>query len=392
MKLLTKNKNIVFFFSVTLVMAAMVWYGTNSKISYTPNYRESVSFPVGKVIEVTSDQTETDDYGLRRGRQELRVKLLSGTRRGDTVDVVNTLTVDHSAYAKTGMRIVVYFDQQPGDDYYFASVQNYERSRIIYAIIALFFFLLAAVGGKTGIRSAFGLVFTFVVIIFFLIPSIINGAPPTPLTLAMIVCIIAVSLVSTLGFTKKACAGMIGTVVGVALCGVFYALISGALRISGYNVPEIDSLIVIAYNTNIRVGELLFCGILITSLGAATDVSVSVASSVAELSGTNAEATFQGLFRSGMRIGRDIAGAMSGTLILAFTGSFFTTLILLRIYEVQYNHLINMDEIAIEILQAAASSSALILCAPITACIASRLFCARPKHRRRSGIFAGDRA
>jgi uncharacterized membrane protein len=75
-----------------------------------------------------------------------------------------------------------------------------------------------------------------------------------------------------------------------------------------------------------------------------------------------------------VKIGRDIIGATANTLILAFTGSFFTTLIFLRIYEGQFNHLISLNEIAIEILQAVAASAALIFCAPATAYIAARLY------------------
>jgi uncharacterized membrane protein len=253
---------------------------------------------------------------------------------------------------------------------------------MLYAAVGLFLFLLAAVGGKTGIRSAFGLIFTFTVIIFFMIPSIIKGAPPVFLSLASVIFITAVSLVSTLGFTKKALVGMLGTGIGAAFCCIFYVLISRALHITGYNIPEIDSLIVIAYNTNIKIGDFLFCGVLVASLGAVMDVSVSVASVIAELSETGADISFERLYRSGMKIGRDIVGAMSNTLILAFTGSFFTTLIILRVYQAQYNYLFNSNEIAIEVLQAVAPSSALILCAPVTAAIAARAYGGKPGRKK----------
>jgi uncharacterized membrane protein len=186
------------------------------------------------------------------------------------------------------------------------------------------------------------------------------------------------------GFTKKACVVMLGTAVGVALCCLFYALLSRALHVTGYCAPQIDSLIVIANNTGIKVGDFLFCGVLIASLGAVIDVSVSVASSVAELSAVNDKMTFGALFRSGVKIGRDIIGATANTLILALTGSFFTTLIFLRVYEVQYNRLINLNEIAIELLQAITASSALILCAPITAYFAARLYCGARRSRVRA--------
>ncbi|MDR0458987.1 MAG: YibE/F family protein [Coriobacteriales bacterium] len=381
---------IAFFLVVILIMCAAVYFGLHSNIEYSPYYSPGVSFPIGRVVEIVSDQTEIDEFGLHRGRQDLRVELLSTEKRGQIIDVINILSIDHSVYLQIGQRIVVYYDQQPGDDYYFASVQGVDRSWTILGLIALFFCLLVAVGGKTGLRSAFGLAFTFIVVIFFLIPLIIQGAPPVWLSLATTVGIIVVSLLSMLGFSKKAYVGMLSTTTGVLLCCLFYTLISQALHITGYNISDIDSLVVIAYNTNIKVGDLLFCGVLLASLGAVIDVSVSVASSVAELSETNALASFHQLFRSGVRIGRDIIGATANTLILAFTGSFFTTLVILRIYEIQFNHLINLDEIAVELLQALASSSALILCAPITALIAARVFSRRKQQQSLPAFSTSD--
>jgi uncharacterized membrane protein len=368
------NKNTVFFFVVTLAIAAMIRYGWGSGIDYSPLNTDNISFVPGRVAEVVSDLTEIDGHGLRRGRQDLQVELLSGAREGDVIDVRNTLSIDHNVYVTKGQRIVVYLDQQPGEDYYFATVQSYERTGTIYTVIALFLCLMVAVGGRTGLRSAFGLIFTFVVIIFLLIPLIIRGAPPVWLSLGLIFCIVVVSLISTLGFTKKTSVSILGTSIGVVFCCVFFVLVGHALHITGYNVPEIDTLIVIEQNTNIKVGDFLFVGILIASLGAVLDVSVSVASSVSELSEMDKSLGFSPLFRSGMRIGRDIIGATANTLIMAFVGTFFVTLIMFRIYHVQFFQLINLNEISIELLQAVASASALILCAPVTAFIAARMY------------------
>jgi uncharacterized membrane protein len=63
---------------------------------------------------------------------------------------------------------------------------------------------------------------------------------------------------------------------------------------------------------------------------------------------------------------------------MALTGSFFVTLIMFRIYNIQFNQLINIDDIAIELLQVLASSSALVLCAPVTAFVAAYLYGGKP--------------
>ena len=53
--------------------------------------------------------------------------------------------------------------------------------------------------------------------------------------------------------------------------------------ISGYNVSAIESLIYVRDQTGIEVGQLLFAGILIASLGAVMDVAMSISSTIEEI-------------------------------------------------------------------------------------------------------------
>ena len=370
------NKNTVFFIAVTMVMVLMVWFGKNSSIIYTPNlnYDPNVEYVSGRVVEVIADETAINDYGMRTGAQQILVKIMSGSHKGEIIEITNRVFMENSVYAKAGQRLNIYFYAPPASDTPVASVRNYERSTTIYLIIGFFIFLLALVGGVTGIRSAFGLIFTFVVILFLLIPLIVQGWSPAGLSLGLGFVIIVISLISILGFTTKTYVCMISTGIGVAICGLFYLIFSKALHITGYNADDIDALLVIMQNSNIQVADFLFCGILIASLGAILDVTVSIASSIEELSVTNPKSDERSLFRSGMNIGRDIIGATSNTLILAFAGTFFISLIIFRINKFNYHMLISSTDIGIEVLRAIAASTALILVAPVTAFIGSKVY------------------
>jgi len=379
------NKHIIFYAVVILAMAGMIWFGLSR--NNQPRGAEGVSFLPARVVEVVEDRTQLNAVGARVGTQYLRVRLLSGPRRGDVVEARNMLfPIEHAVYAREGLRLLVFFEQRPGAaDYdYFAHVQSYDRSLGIYIVVLGFFGLLALVFGKTGIRSAFSLVFTFVVIIFLLLPLIVSGHPPALMTVLLSLCIIVVSLISIMGFEKKTFVSIAGSSLGILFYGIFYLLISAVLRITGFNVQEVDLLIVAGLG--VGVSELLFCAILIASLGALMDVSVSLASVTAEISATDKTAGFKELFSSGMKIGRDIIGSSSNTLILAFTGTFFIMLILFNINNVQYAVLINRTDIAIEVLRAISASAAMVLCAPATAFIGSHVFAAKkglPKSSKR---------
>jgi len=375
-KYLPKNTREVFFFFVTtILMAIMIWYGRSNHIDFGFNSLVGVTFPTGRVVEVITDETDIDyETGLRMGRQMLLVELRTGQRRGEVVEVQNTLFIGNSVYAEVGSRLVLYFEQFEESDSYFVRVHSFERATAIYVITLLFIGLLGAVFGKAGLRSAYGLIFSFVVIIFLLIPTIVSGAPPAMLTIVSALLIVTVSLLSVMGFERKTYVSIVGTIIGIGFYALFYALISSALNITGANVPEMASLVVIGFNTNVRLGELLFCGILIASLGAVMDVSVSIASVTAELSETSPDAKSKTLFRSGMKIGRDLIGSSSNTLILAFTGSFFIALILYRTNNFPYDMLINQIDIGIEVLRAISASAAMVLTAPATAVIGSHIY------------------
>ena len=79
------------------------------------------------------------------------------------------------------------------------------------------------------------------------------------------------------------------------------------------------------------------------------------------------------LFASGMRVGRDMMGTMTNTLILAFVGGSLTTLVIDYAYNISFYQLINSYQIGIEIMQGVAGSLGIVLTVPITSFLASWL-------------------
>ena len=376
------SKNVLFFAITTLAMVIMIGYGATNQIDFGFNQNHGVTFPTGRVLEVVSDETGVDTTGIRMGRQDLIVEILSGDYRGEVVEVQNIMVIGHSVYAQEGMRLMLYFERMPGTTDYFARVQSHERATGIYMIAILFCALLAAVFGKAGLRSAFSLAFTFVVIIFLLIPAIVAGGPPALLTIILSFVIIVVSLIAIMGFGKKTLVSIAGTSIGIVCYCLFYLMISAVLNITGFNVEQMSTIMVIGFNTPVGISQLLFSGILIASLGAIMDVAVSLSSAIAELSIAKPKANFKDLFTSGMKVGRDLIGSSSNTLILAFTGSFFITLIVFRTNNFSYDMLINGVEIGIEVLRALSASAAMVLAAPATAVIGAYVHGKKPRNKK----------
>ena len=106
------------------------------------------------------------------------------------------------------------------------------------------------------------------------------------------------------------------------------------------------------YETNdIQVGGLLFSGLLISTLGAVMDVAMSISSAMKEIYDQNHQITRMQLVKAGMRVGRDMMGTDSNTLILAFAGSSISMLIMDYAYHLPYLQIINSNNIGIALMQ-----------------------------------------
>lgn len=101
------------------------------------------------------------------------------------------------------------------------------------------------------------------------------------------------------------------------------------------------------------------------------DVAMSISSTIEEISYQNPELGVKELFFSGMRVGKDMMGTMSNTLILAFAGGSINTLVFIYAYNYEYLQMINMFDIGIEIIQGVASSMGVILTVPICSFLAA---------------------
>ena len=98
---------------------------------------------------------------------------------------------------------------------------------------------------------------------------------------------------------------------------------------------------------------------------------MSVSSTISEIHYRNPTLSRKELFTSGIRVGKDMMGTMSNTLILAFTGSSVNTLVFMYAYGYSARQITNMYSIGIEIIQGIASTMGVILTVPIVSVISA---------------------
>lgn len=130
-----------------------------------------------------------------------------------------------------------------------------------------------------------------------------------------------------------------------------------------------EQLLNIAPDYNIKLSGILFSSILIASLGAVMDVSMSMASSMQEIFLANPKISSKDLFLSGLNVGRDITGTMSNTLILAFAGSSLPLIMMIWAYGMSIRQFMNIPRIVIEIMHGLSGSIGIIASVPCTAIV-----------------------
>lgn len=332
--------------------------------------REGQTFEKGVVTEILQDNVQPD--GSRVGEQVVRVLMKTGGLKGREIETTSSSGFLFGAPCTVGMKVVVM--QSLAGDTVVSSVYAQDREFQILAFAALYLLALCLIGGWQGAKGALGLVFTFGCILWVYLPLVYRGW--SPFWSAVLVC--AVTAVVTLwlvgGPTRKTLVATAGTVAGVVMAGVAASLFSLATGITGWNVSDIESLMTLWSTADIQVGGLLFSGLLISSLGATMDVAMSIASSMAEVQAQTPDISCRALFQAGMRVGRDMMGTDSNTLILAFAGGSVSMLVLDYAYDLPWLQIINSNNIGIAVMQGLAGSFGVVLSVPVTVALAMLLY------------------
>ncbi|MCD8014573.1 MAG: YibE/F family protein [Lachnospiraceae bacterium] len=346
--------------------------------------RTGQTFEKGVVTEIVKDNLQSD--GSRSGQQTVKVEMLTGVRKGEVLEMTSSSGYLFGAGCTVGMHVIVM--QSVSGDTTVASVYTKDREWVIYIFAALYLLLLCVVGGKQGVKGSLGLIFTFASVIFLYIPLIYRGY--SPFWVAVFVCFVTTLVTMYLigGATRKTVCAIGGTVAGILSAGVAAILFSRASGITGYNVSDIESLITLWNVKGIQVGGLLFSGLLISALGATMDVAMSVSSAMDEIVRQNPSISRKELWFAGMRVGRDMMGTDSNTLILAFAGTSTSTLMLDYAYNLPYQQLINSNNIGIAIMQGLAGSYGIVLSVPLTVTLGAALLVKRKEKESRMPVNA----
>lgn len=268
-----------------------------------------------------------------------------------------------------------------------------DRGGSMLWLALLFAVVVVLVARRRGLMALVSLGFAAAVVIGFLIPALLSGAPPVPVTLSAAALILVVMLYATHGVSMRTSVALVGALLGLGMSAALaWSGVIGA-RLAG--VGDDSAELLISSAPSIDVQQLVIASVIVAGLGTLNDVTVTQASALWELREASPTIAGRDLFRRAVRIGRDHVASSVYTLMFAYLGTALVLLVAVQLYRGSPLDFVTAESVAEEVVRALVGGIALVLAMPITTALATavvaRTASAGPagsgKHGpRRSGI------
>jgi uncharacterized membrane protein len=298
----------------------------------------------------------------------VRVRVTSGPDRGKTTQLPELTFGADVPTLEQGDRVVLgrVVDPTGRVDYYFSDLQ---RRRPLLLLALLFAVAVVAIGRWRGFAALIGLAITWTVLVWFMLPAVLDGKSPVAVALVGSAVIMFFVLYLTHGLHMQTTTALLGTLVSLGLTGVLASVFVAASHITGLSSEE--NVYLQSVGGRFSVSGVLLAGIVIGALGALNDVTVTQASAVWELHAANPAFRPFALYRSAMRIGRDHIASTVDTLVLAYAGASLPLLILFTLADRPVGDILTSEIVAEEIVRTLVGSIGLVASVPLTTALAA---------------------
>ncbi|MEU5765746.1 YibE/F family protein [Streptomyces asoensis] len=294
------------------------------------------------------------------------IRVDTGSDKGRTFTEI--VQPDQSRQLEQGEEVVVAYEPSAPKDLQY-SVTDVNR-RIPMTVLALIFAVAVVVVGRLrGVMALVALAISFMVLNFFVLPAILQGSNPLVVAVVGSSAIMLIALYLCHGLSARTSVAVLGTLISLLLIGILGSLFIDWAALTG-NTDDNTGLIHGLY-PSIDMSGLLLAGIIIGSLGVLDDVTVTQTSAVWELHEANPAMGWRGLYRAGIRIGRDHIASVVNTLVLAYAGAALPLLLLFSIAQSSVGSVANSELVAEEIVRTLVGSIGLVASVPVTTALAA---------------------
>ncbi len=377
--------------AVVSIISLIFIVGGNQICDYTAGGEGETNVESARVMKLTGvNEREID--GMHNTIISFQAQLLTGGHKGEVFiaqQTINDVTIDKPVPVEKGDRILVSNTDLMENSAESAQWYYLQQDRIpgMLCLLGLFFFLLIIIGKLKGLTTIISLAFTGAAVFCVYIPAILSGKDVYFTTIIITVYIIFSSLILLNGFNRKTLCAIVGNLGGILVTGSLAMAVNSYLKITGMLDEDYVFLAALGGSQTADLRAIVWSGIMIGSLGAIMDVSMSIASAMQELALEMKDRSFKRMVASGMNIGRDAIGTMTITLILAYAGGSIASILLFTLNNRNLLILMNFEMIVVEVVQAVVGSLGILLAVPITVFFAAAVF---NRNEKREKIQEGE--
>lgn len=362
----------VLFIIFTIFSINLLFNGSTFAQSPTPNQitHPEESYYKADVIKIISLKKQGDaEFG--NFNQIIQFRYLDGPMKGQIAEAENNGSIKFIDQKKVnvGEKIIILEIKQ--GEKITNTVWDKYRLNYIYFLIIGFFALVIIFAGLKGVGSIIGMATSFIILMGFIIPQILNGHDPLAITIIGSSIILFVTIFLAHGISKKTSVAVASTVIALTITGILAFVYVKMIGLTGLG-DENNYMLQIG-NVNINAQGLLLSGIIIGALGVLDDVTTTQSAAIFEFFKLNKKLSVTDLYMKGYSVGKEHISSLVNTLILAYAGA---SLGLFVIFVLNPNNIpswvmLNDEMIVEEIVRALAGSIGLVLAVPITTVIAA---------------------
>lgn len=329
-----------------------------------------------RITEIIREKEGTRDDGSKSYQQNIKLKGLEGEWKDKefTFEGISEVDVVNVPRYQEGERVVVSASKGFEGNYHFYII-DYVRRWPLYLLALVFAAVIVIIGRLKGLRALIGLIFSFAVILKFIVPKIMSGSNPLLISISGGIIILLFIVYITQGFNKKSHCAVVSIVISLILTGLLSVLFTAFTKLTGMNEESM-------YLTELAGGALnleglLLAGILLGAVGVLDDIVIAQVSAVEQLVKANTELSRKEIFQRAMKVGVDHISSMTNTLFLAYAGASLPLLILFSIKQppfLKFSQVINSEIIATEVVRTLVGSIGLALAVPITTFLAAYIY------------------
>lgn len=359
--MLSKIQKIIAFLVVFISLFSVSFVQAQTQTEDFEYSEPEVSILKAKVVEVVREINTgfLYDGGQDIYIQEIKAEILDGENSGQIISIgEDWLLMDEGDK--------FYVEQYEYENEIQYTVLDYSRTSGLKWLLLAFIILIIIFGKWQGVRSIVSLGASLLVIIYILIPLLLNGAPPILTSVALGTLILAVAIFFTHGFNKRSLIAFGGTTATVLITGVIAALVVNGTHLTGFGAHESTYL---DFNTGGQLDfvGLLLAGIIVGILGVLDDIAITQVAVVRELYALNEKLGKKEVFTRALRVGKEHVAALVNTLVLAYVGVSLPLLLYVSTLDgTNFALLVSSEVFATEIVRIILGSAGLIFAVPLT--------------------------